>query len=434
MKKIFTSIPFGGITIGIAVLLLGVISILSFVRPNFPQSNSLQANPVKTNTTLTPTSGTANPYPAPTEIATQESTPISIETPTSEERIVLPKLAPYPDLGPFKNMMLIYSRSDKLGFWINSLDGKDEKRLQGWWDEPEIKSQLGEYDFTPSPTANLLLFSSRSFFSESGKSIPDSFWVNNPDGSKPNFILKGNADWIPISPIWSPDGQQIAYQRLYVKNIPNLTGVQIWTINVDGSNDHLIFSDPNMQFGLMGGKLPYIKWFPNGYIYLVPFHHNSTLYALNPTNGQIFPLIGNIDPYAMLSTISPDGQHINKNSDIPLESILKAGLIPTEIPEGAKWDARGNKLVYFQPSTTDAGKTDVFIEDVLMAQKKSVSQFDKEIRFFEISPDGNYLAMSTSEDELYVMDLSTFQLKLLLKAEATRNKDNFINMIWVPNP
>ncbi|HEY7658960.1 MAG TPA: DPP IV N-terminal domain-containing protein [Actinomycetota bacterium] len=71
-------------------------------------------------------------------------------------------------------------------------------------------------------------------------------WVMDVDGSNPVRITEfenGTAD--EYAPIWSPDGQQIAFIR---GKYTNGGAGKLWVIAADGSNGHLLLDEPLVSF------------------------------------------------------------------------------------------------------------------------------------------------------------------------------------------
>jgi hypothetical protein len=88
-------------------------------------------------------------------------------------------------------------------------------------------------------------------------------WTSNVDGSQMKLIVigtdsSGNAkvgDYSLVSPVWSPDGIQVAYLRAVIDNIGQLDvtdKLDLYIINRDGTNDHLVKSNISTSRGQYG--------------------------------------------------------------------------------------------------------------------------------------------------------------------------------------
>ncbi len=102
------------------------------------------------------------------------------------------------------------------GFEITTMkpDGSDTKTLT-----------TGNFDITPSWSAD----SKKIAFARATNTW--TIWVMNRDGSDARQVTPFGPERWAISPVFSPDGKQIAFST-----ISDETAWEIWVINVDGSN------------------------------------------------------------------------------------------------------------------------------------------------------------------------------------------------------
>jgi Tol biopolymer transport system component len=132
---------------------------------------------------------------------------------------------------------LVFGRFDAngntLGIFVIKLDGTHLRRIT----PPGTLIQPGN-DGDWSPQGNQIIFS-RHVSADVGGSI----WVINSDGSglheiNVQGVACGSSDFGCHAPHWSPDGTKI----IFAGNSPE-TGVNIYTVNVDGSSLHQLTSD-----------------------------------------------------------------------------------------------------------------------------------------------------------------------------------------------
>jgi hypothetical protein len=126
---------------------------------------------------------------------------------------------------------------------VISPDGQKIAYLFGWPGGFEIYTMnLDGTDRKPITSRNLDLMPSWSsdnqtiaFASARGGSF--NIWVVNRDGTGLRQVTQFGRERAAISPVFSPDGKQIAFST-----IAQDTGFEIWTVNLDGSNAHKVVS------------------------------------------------------------------------------------------------------------------------------------------------------------------------------------------------
>ena len=126
-----------------------------------------------------------------------------------------------------------------------------------------------------SPNSQKIAFSSL-------RSGSFNIWVVNRDGSDVKQVTSFGGERIAISPVFSPDGKQIAFSTISAD-----TAWEIWVVNLDGSNPHKVVgtvgNDPNnstniaawragkfLIAGYQGRWDPYFVTVPGGDLVRVP--------------------------------------------------------------------------------------------------------------------------------------------------------------------
>ena len=447
MEKKISVFPIAGLVLFLLVLFAGFLVVSTFEKPSqSAQSSTPVQNPsspiIQNNPTPVGSEEAANqtaapgldPYPAPTEIL--------VTTPTTEPIVVLPPLSTYPTPGPFKNMRVIYTQLEKPGFWINGVNGDDERELKGWWSTAENAIKYENLAFKPSPAGEYLLFSATSIMNLYDPEA-NSFWVNKLDGGSPLIYVKGTEQWFPENPIWSPDGKQIAYRRVYKNksetgDLITGKGFEIWIMNVDGSEEKQIFSDPDLWVTVFGGDLPLFQWLYNGYIYFA-VKDPGALYAVSPIDGASYKLIDNIQSISWRISLSADGQHIRPSTDVPSDLIQKAGMVPVLVPydsDNPKWSADGKKLLYKEKDEKEKGKVKIIFYNLINGEKKEVIKLKEKDKLLGLSPDERFIAYVDETQALYVLDLKQNTTKLVKEGQAQSQPHNdavsFVD--WLPEP
>jgi dipeptidyl aminopeptidase/acylaminoacyl peptidase len=94
-------------------------------------------------------------------------------------------------------------------------------------------------------------FSHATFPGKNGRIAFDNqdgdIFTMNRDGSEirqlTSFVAGGNGAYLPS---WSPDGHHIAFS---VQPLDQSSGFQIWIMDADGANQHLLLNDPLFSDG-----------------------------------------------------------------------------------------------------------------------------------------------------------------------------------------
>lgn len=401
------------------------------VQPNTVNPNSQMTNNETIENTVEPSGiKTAYPYPAPTG---EETLPIVI-TPTVTETVGLSEtikpVMTYTIPEKYNDMMMLYTKTDPPGFYINTTDGNKEKAIPAWYySEIEKSENLGIIEFKISPNGSKLLY---SFWNSMSFSDPkaNSIWITNPNGSQPKLLVSASKERAPINPIWSPDGTEIAYIKLEF-NKPQ-TGIQIWVMNNEGKNERKVYEEENFPFDSLGGKLPIFLWANNGYIFIAPKASGGGFYALDPYSEKLIKLINFIDPYAIAPFFSPDGEHVIITPDLSDKAIRDAGLIPVSLEGGEilQWDSV-HKKVYYVPYDNRKEKK-IIVRDLISGREEEIKDYKGEV--VGVSPDGGYIALQT-EEELYLFDLGKEAEELIAKSVKKDQDSKGVTFIaWIPVP
>ena len=110
-----------------------------------------------------------------------------------------------------------------------------------------------------------------------------SIWLVDTRTGQKTLLISSTTDWYPTSPIWSPDGEWIAYIR--ARKGPDDS--QLWTMDKLGSTHTLITSSgmfsPDISFL---GKAYSLVWLPDDHIY----YRNDRFTAYGQLTGLIYQI------------------------------------------------------------------------------------------------------------------------------------------------
>ena len=187
-----------------------------------------------------------------------------------------------------------------------------------------------------------------------GTAVGDIFTVN-PDGSDVKRVTFFASNTIaPVYVGWSPDGRQLVFDLFDTNTIQG----QLWLVNADGSNPHLLLNDPSFNdgepsFSPDGNHIAFVRC-PLG-------SANCAIYEVRVDGSGltvIIPINFNPDVFNGHPAYSPDGQTIAFTSttrDGVLSAIYLANsggsdihrLTPPEIEAWAPdWSPDGQKIVF----------------------------------------------------------------------------------------
>src|SRR5436853_174020 len=174
-------------------------------------------------------------------------------------------------------------------------------------------------------------------------------YVMNADGSRVTQVTHNTIN--EFDPIWSPNGQQIAFGR-----ISGCCAAAVVVINADGSGERVLADN-----GFPGA------WSPDGR--QIAFSRNGDVYVMNVDGSGVTQLTH--DGTASPTAWSPNGKQIaftsfrSGNSDIYVMNTDGSGVIQltddpaTDFGDRAGWSPDGRRFVF--SSTRDGGDIDIFV-------------------------------------------------------------------------
>jgi WD40 repeat protein len=422
------------------ILLVGLGLVLNLILPNLrgryqPELQELQARTATTEPSTEPTLGpTSTSKPSPTVTLSPfleayppvEATLPPQPTAIPPKPVVLPPLPTYPPIGAFSGMRVVYTNHAQPGYYSSNIDGSEEVRFDPW---SKLRNEhiggLSSLLVAPDGSKVLYSFSDSQAYAE-GSANAMSIWTSDPDGSNIHLLVTQNPEWFPVDAIWSPDGKLIAYRRVYTvkSEIRNIQTPELWVMEPDGSNQHLVTADPLFRLESFGGKALFFRWLRDGYIYFVDL--DDRLIAVNPENGTLFPLFNNVDSYNLASTFSPDGQRIVSSHALSAQVIEQRGFISVAVPgELAGWSLDGSKVIYVNHG--------IRMRDVITGQDISIVADIVPVSL-SLSPDNQFLAYQT-EDGLFVVDMANEKKWLVISDPKTSTGYRAIEFqFWIPVP
>lgn len=369
------------------------------------------------------------PYPEPVE-----GTPWVPSPSPTQTMVTLPPLAGYPTPGPFKGMKVLYVRLDPPGYYVSDVDGGGETSFLQWWKKDD-HSVLGALSYQVSPDGSRILYGVWSNYNLP-KPNANAIWVSDSAGSEPRQLVAGNKDWIPQGPIWSPDGQQIAFRKVYFtepgKSDLVLNQFEIWVVDINGNNFTMIYGNQNMPFSQGVGKLEFFRWCNNGYIYFSPGIPPIRIYALDPNSGTLYPVVNGTDPLNWQLNLAQDGEHMLTSPDTPAETIQNSGFSEVDLGEGGyngKFGAYGSKVLYLHE---DEQNIKIMVRDLITEDKKEIAELKNSPLLLKFSPDGNYVLYKDDKEALFAYNLLTGKTTLLLQARKLNRESNINFIDWIP--
>ena len=222
-------------------------------------------------------------------------------------------------------------------------------------------------------------------------------YVMNADGSGVTQVTHNTIN--EFDPIWSPNGQQIAFGR-----ISGCCAAAVVVINADGSGERVLADN-----GFPGA------WSPDGR--QIAFSRNGDVYVMNVDGSGVTQLTH--DGTASPTAWSPNGKQIaftsfrSGNSDIYVMNTDGSGVIQltddpaTDFGDRAGWSPDGRRFVF--SSTRDGGDIDIF---VMNADGTGVTQLTHNDFIADDdpvwSPDGKQIAFHSTRDggdeDIFVMN------------------------------
>ena len=141
-------------------------------------------------------------------------------------------------------------------------------------------------------------------------------WIANADGTQNTILVAGdsvgNSYWI-TNPIWSPDGQQIAYIKAVKETSPAgfvTYRYEIWAIGMNGANNHLLTNTLFSPLVGYGGQTDLVWNSSNEIEFAANTTFPSKLYAVNATTLAIREIqdqsgaLGDLPPQASIADVT----------------------------------------------------------------------------------------------------------------------------------
>src|ERR1700731_4343332 len=154
------------------------------------------------------------------------------------------------------------SPAAKMGLWVMPIVGGNPRQLtdEGW-------------SASVSPDGSQIVFLKAAMFGETGGAL----WLMRADGSNQRRIITAADDGTAYSsPVWSPDGHWIAYDKFRFGAYSNEAWIELF--NLDHATRNVIITEPQLEWGLewlAAGRLIYAIGEPT------PSQNSSNFWAVN---------------------------------------------------------------------------------------------------------------------------------------------------------
>ena len=188
------------------------------------------------------------------------------------------------------------SPAAKMGLWVMPIVGGTPRQLsdEGW-------------SASVSPDGSQIVFLKAAMFGETGAEL----WLMRADGSNQRRIITAADDGTAYSsPVWSPDGHWIAYDKFRFGAYSNEAWIELF--NLEHATRNVIITEPQLEWGL--------EWLPDGrLIYAIaeppPSQNSSNFWAvnLNSITGRPTGVAGKItsgDDHVNQPSITADGKRL----------------------------------------------------------------------------------------------------------------------------
>jgi eukaryotic-like serine/threonine-protein kinase len=154
------------------------------------------------------------------------------------------------------------SPAAKMGLWVMPIVGGTPRQLtdEGW-------------SASVSPDGSQIVFLKSALFGETGGEL----WLMKADGSNQRRIITAADDGTAYSsPVWSPDGHCVAYDKFRFGAYSNEAWIELF--NLEHATRNLIITEPQLEWGL--------EWLRDGrLIYAIaepaPSQNSSNFWAVN---------------------------------------------------------------------------------------------------------------------------------------------------------
>jgi serine/threonine protein kinase len=188
------------------------------------------------------------------------------------------------------------SPTTRMGLWVMPILGGNPRQLseEGW-------------SAAVSPEGSQITFLKGATYGETGQQL----WLMRADGSDQRKIISAPADGTVFSsPVWSPDGHWIAYDKFRYGAYSNEAWIELF--NLEHGTSSVIITQPRLEWGL--------EWLADGrLVYAVaeppPSQNTSNFWSLpiDPNTGRPgeTPLrITSADDYVNQPSVTADGKKL----------------------------------------------------------------------------------------------------------------------------
>jgi Tol biopolymer transport system component len=186
------------------------------------------------------------------------------------------------------------SPADTMGLWVMPIVGGNPRQLsdEGW-------------SASVSPDGSQIVFLKAAMFGETGGEL----WLMRADGSDQRRIITATGDGTAYSsPVWSPDGHWIAYDKFRFGAYSNEAWIELF--NLEHATRNVIITEPQLEWGL--------EWLADGrLIYAIteppPSQNTSNFWTVNvdSTTGRSTSVPSKItsgDDYVNQPSVTTDGK------------------------------------------------------------------------------------------------------------------------------
>jgi eukaryotic-like serine/threonine-protein kinase len=186
------------------------------------------------------------------------------------------------------------SPAAKMGLWVMPIVGGNPRQLsdEGW-------------SASVSPDGSQIVFLKAAMFGETGGEL----WLMGADGSNQRRIITAAGDGTAYSsPVWSPDGHWIAYDKFRFGAYSNEAWIELF--NLEHATRNVIITEPRLEWGL--------EWLSDGkLIYAIaeppPSQNSSNFWTVNvdSTTGRTTSVPSKItsgDDYVNQPSVTTDGK------------------------------------------------------------------------------------------------------------------------------
>jgi serine/threonine protein kinase len=188
------------------------------------------------------------------------------------------------------------SPAAKMGLWVLPIVGGNPRQLS---DEA--------WSASVSPDGSQIVFLTAAMFGETGAEV----WLMHADGSEQRRIITAAGDGTAYSsPVWSPDGHWLAYDKFRFGAYTNEAWVELF--NLEHATTNVIITEPQLEWG--------VEWLPDGrLLYAIaeppPSQNSSNFWAvtINPTTGRTAGAPAKItsgDDHVNQPSITADGKKV----------------------------------------------------------------------------------------------------------------------------